>query len=96
MAWQGLDLTMAVLRYDSMKFIDWTVHAYDYFNCDCMFLSLHIGCKSMLGMSGLLRKYLRKRDIPALFIELDYNDERVTSSEVIQEQIGEFFTTVME
>lgn len=96
MAWQGLDLTMAVLRYDSMKFIDWTVHAYDYFNCDCMFLSLHIGCKSMIGMSGLLRKYLRKRDIPALFIELDYNDERVTSGEVIQEQIGEFFTTVME
>ena len=95
-AWQGLDLTMAVLRYDTLKFIDWTVHAYDYFHCDCMILSLHIGCKSMVGMTGLWRRILRKREIPALFIELDYNDERVTSTESIHEQIEEFFTTVME
>jgi len=93
---QGLDMTMSIMRYDTPKLWDLSVHTYDHYNCDCMIITQHPGCKNICGAAGLFRKYLRKRGIPALFIEFDYNDDRVLSSEPLRQQIEEFFTTVMQ
>jgi len=38
----------------------------------------------------------RTQDIPVLFVELDYSDDRVLSKELLRSQVEDFFTTVME
>ena len=43
----------------------------------------------------MIEKMCRGREIPVLFLELDYNDSRVLSSEQARIQIREFFETVM-
>jgi hypothetical protein len=43
----------------------------------------------------MIRKVCRERDIPVLFIEHDYNDDRILSKELLRSQIEDFFTTVM-
>ena len=94
-AWQGLDMTMSLMRFDTEKLIRFSLQAYDQYDCDCMFVTQHVGCNSILGARGLIRKRCRERDIPVLFIEFDYNDDRVLSPELMRSQIEEFFTTVM-
>ncbi len=94
-AWQGLDMTMSLMRFDTEKFLDFTLRAYDYYKCDCMIVTQHVGCNSICGARGRLREICRKRDIPVLFVEFDYNDDRVLSPELMRTQIEEFFTTVM-
>jgi len=94
-AWQGLDLTMSLMRMDSKTLWDATMLAYDYYNCDCLIVTQHPGCKSICGAAGLWRRYAREQDIPTLFIELDYNDDRVLSPELLRQQVEEFFNTVM-
>jgi hypothetical protein len=96
MAWQGLDMTMSFMRFDSVGFNDFTMRTFDQFNCDCMIVTQHVGCQSICGIRGLLREQCRKRDIPFLFIEFDYNDDRVLAPEQMRIQIEEFFSTVME
>ena len=96
MAWQGLDMTMSFMRFDSMKIIDFTLKTYDDFGCDCIIATQHVGCQSICGVRGLLREICRSRGIPLLFIEFDYNDDRVLSPAQMRVQIEEFFTTVME
>jgi benzoyl-CoA reductase/2-hydroxyglutaryl-CoA dehydratase subunit BcrC/BadD/HgdB len=95
-AWQGLDMTMSLMRFDTEKLIDFSLQAYHHYNCDCMIVTQHVGCNSICGARGLIRKICRKRDIPVLFIEFDYNDDRVLPPELMRTQIEEFFTTVME
>jgi benzoyl-CoA reductase/2-hydroxyglutaryl-CoA dehydratase subunit BcrC/BadD/HgdB len=95
-AWQGLDMTMSFMRFESTDFIDFTLRAYDQFGCDCIITTQHVGCQSICGARGLIREECRKRDIPLLFIEFDYNDDRVLAPEQMRVQIEEFFTTVME
>ncbi len=94
-AWQGLDMTMSLMRFDTEKLIQFSLKAYDQYHCDCMFVTQHVGCNSILGARGLFRKKCRERDIPVLFLEFDYNDDRVLSPELMRNQIEEFFTTVM-
>ena len=60
-----------------------------------MIITQHIGCQSICGARGLLRAQCRERDIPQLFLEFDYNDDRVLSTGKMREQIEEFFTTTM-
>jgi benzoyl-CoA reductase subunit B len=95
-AWQGLDMTMSIMRFDTQKLIQFSLQAYDHYHCDCMIVTQHVGCNSICGARGLIRDVCRKRDIPALFIELDYNDDRVLPSDLLRTQVEEFFTTVME
>jgi len=95
-AWQGLDMTMSLMRFDTQKLIQFSLRAYDHYHCDCMIITQHVGCNSICGARGLIREVCRKRDIPALFIELDYNDDRVLPIELLRTQIEEFFTTVMQ
>ena len=96
MAWQGLDMTMSFMRFDSVGFNDFTLRTFDQFGCDCMIVTQHVGCQSICGIRGLLREQCRRRDIPFLFIEFDYNDDRVLGPEQMRIQIEEFFSTVME
>jgi benzoyl-CoA reductase/2-hydroxyglutaryl-CoA dehydratase subunit BcrC/BadD/HgdB len=95
-AWQGLDMTMSFMRFESAAFIDFTMRAYDQYGCDCIIATQHVGCQSICGARGLIREECRKREIPLLFIEFDYNDDRVLAPEQMRAQIEEFFTTVME
>jgi benzoyl-CoA reductase/2-hydroxyglutaryl-CoA dehydratase subunit BcrC/BadD/HgdB len=94
-AWQGLDMTMSIMRYDTEKLIQFSLHAYEDYRCDCMIVTQHVGCNSICGAQGMIRKVCRERDIPVLFIELDYNDDRILSTELLRSQIEDFFTTVM-
>ncbi len=94
-AWQGLDMTMSLMRFDTEKLINFSLHAYDHYRCDCMIVTQHIGCNSICGARGLIREVCRKRDIPVLFLEFDYNDDRVLPPELMRTQLEEFFTTVM-
>jgi len=94
-AWQGLDLTMSFMRLETQAFIDCNMRAYDRYDCDCMITTQHIGCQSVCGARGLLRGQCRERGIPLLFLEFDYNDDRVLSTGKMREQIEEFFTTTM-
>ncbi len=95
-AWQGLDMTMSIMRYDTEKLIQFSLNAYEDYRCDCMIVTQHVGCNSICGAQGMIRKVCRDRDIPVLFIELDYNDDRVLSKERLRSQIEDFFTTVMD
>jgi benzoyl-CoA reductase/2-hydroxyglutaryl-CoA dehydratase subunit BcrC/BadD/HgdB len=95
-AWQGLDMTMSFMRYESAEFIDFTLNAYDQYGCDCIITTQHVGCQSICGARGLIREACREREIPLLFIEFDYNDDRVLAREQMRAQIEDFFTTVME
>ncbi|MCP4752537.1 MAG: 2-hydroxyacyl-CoA dehydratase [Proteobacteria bacterium] len=93
---QGLDLTMSLMRFTTDKFIDFTLKAYHQYQCDCIFLTQHVGCNNICGTSTMLREHLRDNDIPALFIEFDYNDSRILPTEMLKKQIEEFFNTIME
>ena len=96
LAWQGLDMTMSIMRYDSATLIDFTLKAYEQYGCDCMIATQHVGCQSICGARGLIREACREREIPLLFVEFDYNDDRVLAREQMRAQIEDFFTTVME
>lgn len=94
-AGQGLDMTMSLMRFDSERFVGEMLRAYNLYDCDCMFVTQHVGCNSVCGARGLIKKMCRKHDIPVMFIEFDYNDDRVLSPELMRTQIEEFFETVM-
>jgi benzoyl-CoA reductase/2-hydroxyglutaryl-CoA dehydratase subunit BcrC/BadD/HgdB len=94
-AWQGLDMTMSLMRFDTEKFIDFMLHPYYHYDCDCMIVTQHVGCNSVCGARGMIKQVCRERDIPVLFIEFDYNDDRILTPELMRAQISEFFETVM-
>jgi benzoyl-CoA reductase/2-hydroxyglutaryl-CoA dehydratase subunit BcrC/BadD/HgdB len=95
LAWQGLDMTMSIMRFESAAFVDFMVKAYDQFRCDCIIATQHVGCQSVCGARGLIREECRQRGIPLLFLEFDYNDDRVLAPEQMRAQIEDFFTAVM-
>jgi benzoyl-CoA reductase/2-hydroxyglutaryl-CoA dehydratase subunit BcrC/BadD/HgdB len=94
-AWQGLDMTMSLMRYDSVSFLDLAMHTYVQYGCDCIIATQHVGCQSICGARGMILERCRQRGIPLLFLEFDYNDDRVFSPELMRAQIQEFFNTVM-
>ena len=94
-AWQGLDMTMSIQRVETEKFVEWTLWAYDHYHADCLFVTQHVGCQSICGARGMIEKVGREREIPVLFLEMDYNDSRVLSPDQARIQIEEFFETVM-
>ncbi|MBN1364196.1 MAG: 2-hydroxyacyl-CoA dehydratase [Syntrophaceae bacterium] len=92
---QGLDLTMALLRISAEDMLNYMVDIYYRFKCDCIIMTQHVGCNNICGKVGVARYLCKKYDAPLLTIEMDYNDNRVTPSESLREQIEEFFTAVM-
>ena len=93
-AWQGLDMTMSLMRFDSRKMIEYTMKLYDQYRCDSVIYTQHVGCNSICGAGGFLRRYFQREGIPALFLELDYNDDRVVSGDNLKNQIEEFFSSI--
>ena len=94
-AMQGLTLTMSIMRLDSEALTREALTCYRMYDCDCMIITQHVGCNSICGARGVIRDYLRKENIPALFLALDYNDDRVLPLEAMQAKIEEFFEAVM-
>jgi hypothetical protein len=94
-AWQGLDMTMSLMRHETRRFWEFTKRAFDDYHCDALIVTIHVGCNNIAGCAGLWRRFAREEDIPILFIELDYNDDRVLSADSVREQLEEFFTTVV-
>ena len=84
------------MRFESGPFVDFALNTYDQYGCDCIIATQHVGCQSICGARGLIREACREREIPLLFIEFDYNDDRVLAREQMRAQIEDFFTTVME
>jgi benzoyl-CoA reductase subunit B len=93
-AWQGLDLTMSLMRFDSRKLFEYTMKQVNQYRCDSVIFTQHVGCNSICGAGSILRRQFQKEGIPALFLELDYNDDRVVSAETLKNQIEEFFSTL--
>jgi len=93
-AWQGLDMTMSLMRFDSRKILEYTMKLYNQYRCDSVIFTQHVGCNSICGAGGIMRRYFQKEGIPALFLELDYVDDRIVSAENLKNQIEEFFSTI--
>ncbi|MBI4764944.1 MAG: 2-hydroxyacyl-CoA dehydratase [Deltaproteobacteria bacterium] len=93
-AWQGLDMTMSLMRFDSRKILEYTMKLYHQYRCDSVIMTQHVGCNSICGAGGIMRRYFQREGIPALFLEMDYNDDRIVSSDTLKNQIEEFFSTI--
>ena len=94
-AWQGLDLSMSLLRLGAQDMLDYMHDLYRLFQCDCIIMTQHVGCSNICGKEGVARYLCKKYDAPLLLLELDYNDDRITSKEALREKVETFFTTVM-
>jgi benzoyl-CoA reductase subunit B len=93
-AWQGLDMTMSLMRFDTREMIEYTMKLYHQYRCNAVICTQHVGCNNICGAGGMMRRYFQKEGIPALFLEFDYNDDRVASVEQLKDQLEEFFTTI--
>lgn len=93
-AWQGLDMTMSLMRFDTRKMIEHTMKLYHQYRCNAIICTQHVGCNNICGAGGMLRRYFQKESIPALFLEFDYHDDRVVSGDNLKNQIEEFFSTI--
>ena len=93
-AWQGLDMTMSLMRFESRKMIEHTMKLYHQYRCNSIIFTQHVGCNNICGAGGILRRYFQEEGIPALLLELDYNDDRVVSVEHLKNQLEDFFTTI--
>ena len=93
-AWQGLDMTMSLMRFDTRKIIEYTMKQFHQYRCNAIIFTQHVGCKNICGAGGIMRRYFQEEGIPALFLELDYNDDRVASGEDLKNQLEDFFTTI--
>jgi len=93
-AWQGLDMTMSVMRLNSRKLMEFYMNLYQQYRCNAFIFTQHVGCNNICGAAGIMRRYCQKEGIPALFLELDYNDDRIVSTEQLKNQIEDFFGTI--
>lgn len=71
----------------------WT--AYEQFDCDMILFPAHIGCKSSMGMIGLLREQCRDRGVNLCVFDYELMDTRVCSRQGIRDQINQFMKNVM-
>ncbi|MGE5422794.1 MAG: 2-hydroxyacyl-CoA dehydratase subunit D [Ignavibacteriales bacterium] len=58
---------------------------------DCIIFSRHNGCKHGWSALRIAQDYVKKINMPALFLSIDIMDKRHTSEQEIKRQIGEFF-----
>lgn len=74
-----------------------TLYYVDTYKADCMLFTGHVACKQAWGAYRLVADEVRRRlGVPSLRLEADGWDPRVTPMSVIQEQLAEFFETVLE
>ena len=65
------------------------------YKADCIVFTGHAACKQVWGVYRVVADRIRKElGVPALRMEVDGWDSRITSMEVIQNQLEEFFETL--
>ena len=67
----------------------------DQYDIDLVLVGDHIGCKSVAGMTGLLRDRCRERGLPAAFIPYDLIDPRFASMSDVMTRFDQFMETVL-
>jgi len=65
------------------------------FQADFFLVAGHIGCRSSVAMTGLMKEECRKRDIPICIFDYELLDSRVCSRQGIRDQINHFMFNVM-
>ena len=65
------------------------------YKADCIVFTGHAACKQVWGIYRIVADRIQKElGVPALRMEVDGWDSRITSMEVIQNQLEEFFETL--
>jgi benzoyl-CoA reductase/2-hydroxyglutaryl-CoA dehydratase subunit BcrC/BadD/HgdB len=67
----------------------------DQYDINLVLVGDHIGCKSVAGMTGLLRERCRERGLPAAFIPYDLIDPRFASMSDVMTRFDQFMETVL-
>jgi benzoyl-CoA reductase/2-hydroxyglutaryl-CoA dehydratase subunit BcrC/BadD/HgdB len=68
----------------------------DQYDINLALVGDHIGCKSVAGMTGLLRDRCRERGLPAAFIPYDLIDPRFASMSDVMSRFDQFMETVLD
>jgi hypothetical protein len=66
------------------------------FGIDMLWMAGHIGCKNTQALNNIMREKCRAEGIPALIIDYDLSDPRITSREGILSQVDHFMENVMQ
>jgi len=67
----------------------------DQYDINLVLVGDHIGCKSVAGMTGLLREKCRKEGIPVALIPYDLIDPRFASMTDVMTRFDQFMETVL-
>jgi len=67
----------------------------DQYDINLVLVGDHIGCKSVAGMTGLLRERCRERGLPAAFIPYDLVDPRFASMGDVMTRFDQFMESVL-
>jgi hypothetical protein len=68
----------------------------DTYKADCLVFTGHMACKQVWGIYRLVADEIKKQlGVPSLRLEGDGWDSRVTSIDVIKEQLSDFFETLV-
>ena len=74
-------------------------HSFDQiinqYDIDLVLVGDHIGCKSVAGMTGLLREKCRDRGLPLALIPYDLIDSRFASMSDVMARVDQFMETVL-
>ncbi len=77
------------------NWLDDLLYYVDRYKADCLVFTGHAACKQVWGIYRLVADEIKKQlGVPSLRLEGDGWDSRVTSLEVIKEQLAEFFETL--
>ncbi len=63
------------------------------YSADCVLFMGHNGCKHGWAALKIIQDYLKERNMPTLYLNLDIMDNRHTSEEELREQIRTFFVS---
>jgi len=70
-------------------------HMFERFRADFILVAGHIGCRSSVAMTGLMKEEAQKRGIPFCIFDYELMDSRVCSHQGIRDQINSFMVNVM-
>jgi benzoyl-CoA reductase/2-hydroxyglutaryl-CoA dehydratase subunit BcrC/BadD/HgdB len=71
----------------------WTMA--ERFHADFFLVPGHIGCRSSVAMTGVMKEECRKRNLPICIFEYELSDPRVCSRQGIRDQVNSFMFNVM-
>ena len=65
------------------------------YNADMIILANHIGCRSVVSMSGVMIEEARKNNLLVCSIDYELEDIRICSRQGIRDQVSSFMRNVM-